>query len=123
MGILYGWSQSASHQGSGAKERGHSQREDITAENGARPHFFWEKASFCTMGVDYLPLSFFISGLLNLTCFVILTILRFGNKIWEMKIVVRAPNWIGDSILAVPAVYSLRRNFPQAQIWIAAKSG
>jgi heptosyltransferase-2 len=38
-----------------------------------------------------------------------------------MKIVIRAPNWIGDSILAVPAAYSLSRNFPQAQIWIAAK--
>lgn len=38
-----------------------------------------------------------------------------------MKIIVRAPNWIGDSILAVPAAYSLSRNFPQAQIWIAAK--
>ena len=38
-----------------------------------------------------------------------------------MKILVRAPNWIGDSILAVPAAYSLSRNFPQAQIWIAAK--
>ena len=38
-----------------------------------------------------------------------------------MKIVVRAPNWIGDSVLAVPAAYSLSRNFPQAQIWVAAK--
>jgi heptosyltransferase-2 len=38
-----------------------------------------------------------------------------------MKIIVRAPNWIGDSILAMPAAYSLSRNFPQAQIWIAAK--
>jgi heptosyltransferase-2 len=38
-----------------------------------------------------------------------------------MKIVIRAPNWIGDSILAVPAAYSLSKNFPQAQIWIAAK--
>ncbi|NIM58275.1 MAG: lipopolysaccharide heptosyltransferase II [Candidatus Aminicenantes bacterium] len=38
-----------------------------------------------------------------------------------MKIVVRAPNWIGDSILAIPAAYSLSRNFPHAQIWVAAK--
>ncbi len=38
-----------------------------------------------------------------------------------MKIVVRAPNWIGDSILALPAVRSLSKNFPEAQIWIAAK--
>lgn len=38
-----------------------------------------------------------------------------------MKIIVRAPNWIGDSILAVPTVACLSRNYPQAQIWIAAK--
>ena len=38
-----------------------------------------------------------------------------------MKIIIRAPNWIGDSILAVPAAYSLSRNFPDAQIWVAAK--
>jgi len=38
-----------------------------------------------------------------------------------MKIIVRVPNWIGDSILAVPATYSLSKNFPQAQIWMAAK--
>ena len=38
-----------------------------------------------------------------------------------MNIIVRAPNWIGDSILALPATYSLSKNFPQAQIWIAAK--
>lgn len=38
-----------------------------------------------------------------------------------MKIIVRAPNWIGDSILAVPAAYSLSINFPQTQLWIAAK--
>lgn len=38
-----------------------------------------------------------------------------------MKILVRAPNWIGDSILAVPAAECLSKNFPEAQIWIAAK--
>jgi heptosyltransferase-2 len=38
-----------------------------------------------------------------------------------MKILVRAPNWIGDSILAVPALQSLSRNHPEADIWIAAK--
>jgi heptosyltransferase-2 len=37
-----------------------------------------------------------------------------------MKIVVRAPNWIGDSILSFPALYSVRKNFPAAEIWIAA---
>jgi len=38
-----------------------------------------------------------------------------------MKIVVRAPNWIGDVVLSLPALESLRKNLPQAQIWIAAR--
>jgi len=38
-----------------------------------------------------------------------------------MKIIVRAPNWIGDVILSFPALNSLKKNFPQAQIWIAAR--
>ncbi len=38
-----------------------------------------------------------------------------------MKIVVRAPNWIGDSVLALPALYNLKKNFPDSQIWIAAR--
>jgi len=35
-----------------------------------------------------------------------------------MKIVVRAPNWIGDSILALPAIAALHENLPEAEIWI-----
>jgi heptosyltransferase-2 len=38
-----------------------------------------------------------------------------------MKIVVRAPNWVGDSILALPAIASLRDNFPGAEIWMASR--
>lgn len=38
-----------------------------------------------------------------------------------MKIVVRAPNWIGDSVLALPALNNLRRNYPGSEIWIAAR--
>lgn len=38
-----------------------------------------------------------------------------------MKIVIRAPNWIGDAVLAYPLLESLNKNFPRAQIWIAAK--
>jgi heptosyltransferase-2 len=38
----------------------------------------------------------------------------------SMKIVVRAPNWIGDSILALPSLTSLKEHDPQAQIWVAA---
>jgi heptosyltransferase-2 len=39
-----------------------------------------------------------------------------------MKIAVRAPNWIGDSVLALPAIESLSRNFPAAHIWIITKA-
>jgi heptosyltransferase-2 len=38
-----------------------------------------------------------------------------------MKFLVRTPNWIGDAVLAKPALESLRRNFPQAEIWLLAK--
>jgi len=38
-----------------------------------------------------------------------------------MKVVVRAPNWIGDSILALPAIHCLKEGYPDAEIWIAAK--
>jgi heptosyltransferase-2 len=37
-----------------------------------------------------------------------------------MKIVVRIPNWIGDVIFALPALESLKANYPHAEIWIAA---
>jgi heptosyltransferase-2 len=43
-----------------------------------------------------------------------------ANTIDGMKIVVRAPNWIGDAILSMPALVSLRKNFPDAEIWINA---
>lgn len=38
-----------------------------------------------------------------------------------MKVVVRVPNWIGDSVLALPAIECLRQNLPEAQLWVAAK--
>lgn len=38
-----------------------------------------------------------------------------------MKIVVRAPNWIGDSVLALSAIESLSKNFPKAHIWVASE--
>lgn len=38
-----------------------------------------------------------------------------------MKFVVRVPNWIGDSILAIPALQSLHAHDPGAEIWIAAR--
>ncbi len=36
------------------------------------------------------------------------------------RIVIRAPNWIGDSILALPAMVNLKRNFPESELWVAA---
>lgn len=39
------------------------------------------------------------------------------------RIVVRTPNWLGDAILALPALAALRRRFPDAHLSIAAPSG
>jgi heptosyltransferase-2 len=38
----------------------------------------------------------------------------------SMKIAVRAPNWVGDSILALPAMSTLKQNFPDAELWLVA---
>lgn len=46
--------------------------------------------------------------------------MREGNTIDGMKIAVRAPNWIGDAVLSLPALTSLRKNFPDAEIWVVA---
>ncbi len=43
-----------------------------------------------------------------------------ANTIDGMKIVVRAPNWIGDAILCLPALMSLRKNFPGVELWVTA---
>ena len=37
-----------------------------------------------------------------------------------MKIVIRTPNWIGDTMMALPAIASVRRNLPASEVWIAA---
>ncbi|MBN1939793.1 MAG: lipopolysaccharide heptosyltransferase II [Candidatus Aminicenantes bacterium] len=37
-----------------------------------------------------------------------------------MKIIVRTPNWLGDTLMALPAVESLRRHDSGAEVWIAA---
>jgi len=39
-----------------------------------------------------------------------------------MKIVVHTPNWIGDVVFAFPALESLKANFPDAEIWLAANA-
>jgi len=38
-----------------------------------------------------------------------------------MKILIRATNWVGDAILAMPAIRAVRKKFPDAQISIVAR--
>jgi len=37
-----------------------------------------------------------------------------------MKLLIRVPNWIGDSVLARPAIEAIAANFPDAEIWLNA---
>jgi heptosyltransferase-2 len=39
------------------------------------------------------------------------------------RLVIRAPNWMGDVVLSLAAVRDLRRNFPRAQIEVLARPG
>ena len=39
-----------------------------------------------------------------------------------MKILVRATNWVGDAIIALPALRAVRSRFPEAEITILARS-
>lgn len=39
----------------------------------------------------------------------------------SVKIVIRAPNWVGDSVLALPAMNAVKKNFPEAEVWVAAQ--
>lgn len=36
------------------------------------------------------------------------------------RVVVRPPNWLGDAVLALPAIAAIRRHFPSAELTIAA---
>lgn len=38
-----------------------------------------------------------------------------------MKILIRATNWVGDAIMALPALRSVRKRFPEAEIAIVAR--
>ena len=38
-----------------------------------------------------------------------------------MKILVRATNWVGDAIMALPALRAVRRRFPEARISVVAR--
>jgi heptosyltransferase-2 len=42
---------------------------------------------------------------------------RFGAA----KIAILAPNWLGDAVLALPAIADVRRAFPQARLAVAAR--
>ena len=37
-----------------------------------------------------------------------------------MKLLVRAPNWIGDAVLSLPVLNCLHENLPKIEIWVAA---
>ncbi|MFN2579193.1 MAG: lipopolysaccharide heptosyltransferase II [Pyrinomonadaceae bacterium] len=39
------------------------------------------------------------------------------------RIVVRAPTWVGDAVMSLPALNSLRRTFPKALITVATRPG
>jgi len=40
-----------------------------------------------------------------------------------MKILVRAPNWVGDAVMAIPALEAIRRTHAAAEIAILARPG
>ena len=37
------------------------------------------------------------------------------------KLMVRAPNWVGDAIISLPAVHALRQRYPKAELVVVAK--
>jgi lipopolysaccharide heptosyltransferase II len=39
------------------------------------------------------------------------------------RLVVRPPNWLGDAVLALPAIAAVRQAFPSAQLTVAAVAG
>ncbi len=38
----------------------------------------------------------------------------------DMKVLIHAPNWLGDMVMALPAIASIRRHFPSATLAVAA---
>jgi heptosyltransferase-2 len=40
-----------------------------------------------------------------------------------MKILIRVPNWIGDSVLARPAIESIADSHPEAELWLSVAEG
>jgi heptosyltransferase-2 len=39
------------------------------------------------------------------------------------RLLIRAPNWLGDAVLALPAMGAVRAHFPEAEITVAAPAG
>src|SRR5687768_9401096 len=39
------------------------------------------------------------------------------------RVVLRAPNWLGDAVLALPAMAALRHHFAHASLTVAAPAG
>ncbi len=48
-------------------------------------------------------------------------IIRGSELISPAKLMVRAPNWIGDAIMALPALEALRARYPETEIVVVAK--
>jgi len=46
----------------------------------------------------------------------------FADPSAVQRLVVRPPNWLGDAVLALPALAAIRRHFPHADLTIAAPS-
>jgi heptosyltransferase-2 len=44
-----------------------------------------------------------------------------GGGLTIERVVVRAPNWVGDAVLSLGAVRDVRRNFPEARIEVLAR--
>ena len=43
------------------------------------------------------------------------------KKAVSVKIVIGMPNWVGDAVLALPTLGTLRAAYPEAEIWVAAR--
>lgn len=51
---------------------------------------------------------------------IFLTIDFHEIKMKSMKIVARVPNWIGDAVMCIPTIKSLKKNFPNDKIFVGA---
>ena len=51
-----------------------------------------------------------------------MTFIAFKNRDENLKIMVRAANWIGDAISTTPVIRALKKNFPNAKVVLLAKA-